>query len=309
MSILRFLLAGLVGIAAVTASHTSAPTPAPTSATHVAGCRTETQSPGTTAVIRIDVDHRQRTFRLSAPAHIDGPAPLIVAFHGRGQDAADIQRYSALSHLDAWVAYPDGVEHDGQRAWEGAPYASDADDVLFTQRVVSAAEQRGCVDIHRIDATGISNGGGFVALLACRIPTEFAAYAAVDGAFYAGTDTDCRGNAVPMLEFHGTADPVIHYDGGHGSGGAYPPISTWLERWASTDHCSGKHTTAVTASVDRVAWTGCAPHATVVHYRIEGGGHTWPGATASSGPGTTNQSISATSIMWRFFEDHPESES
>lgn len=66
---------------------------------------------------------------------------------------------------------------------------------------------------------------------------------------------------------------------------------------------------SVTAPVDRVAWSGRAPHATVMNYRIDGGGQKSSGATAISGPGTTNESISATSIFWRFLEDHPKTTS
>jgi polyhydroxybutyrate depolymerase len=42
-----------------------------------------------------------------------------------------------------------------------------------------------------------------------------------------------------------------------------------------------------------------------VHYRITGGGHTWPGELADSGPGHVTQTISATQVMWDFFLNHP----
>jgi poly(3-hydroxybutyrate) depolymerase len=36
-------------------------------------------------------------------------------------------------------------------------------------------------------------------------------------------------------------------------------------------------------------------------FRMTGGGHTWPGALADSGPGGTTTTISATDVMWAFF--------
>lgn len=274
--------------------------------THANGCTTSASAPESTSVLHLVVGHRDRTYRLSAPKVTTRPAPLIVAFHGRGQNGAELQRYSGLSGLAAWVAYPDGVENDGQRAWEGAPYASDANDISFTQQLISAVEQRACIDTRRIDAVGISNGGGFVALLACRDPSMFGAFAMVDGAFYSGTDSGCTRAPASILEFHGTADPVIHYNGGSGAGGAYPPITTWLRGWAATDRCQTSSTRRITSSVTRLTWSECAERTTVVHYRINAGGHTWPGAHAHSGPGPTNDSISATALIWKFFRDHSD---
>jgi polyhydroxybutyrate depolymerase len=49
-----------------------------------------------------------------------------------------------------------------------------------------------------------------------------------------------------------------------------------------------------------VSWKGCA--APVVLYRIEGGGHTWPGATVDVDRlGMTTHQVRATDAMWEFF--------
>ncbi len=39
-------------------------------------------------------------------------------------------------------------------------------------------------------------------------------------------------------------------------------------------------------------------------YRIEGGGHSWPGAAPDRGAGLTTQQISATDLILAFFADH-----
>ncbi|WP_033352519.1 hypothetical protein [Kitasatospora aureofaciens] len=49
----------------------------------------------------------------------------------------------------------------------------------------------------------------------------------------------------------------------------------------------------------------CVRGTEVTHYQVIGGGHTWPGAVAPSGPGHTTQTISATAVMWEFFTRHP----
>jgi polyhydroxybutyrate depolymerase len=45
-----------------------------------------------------------------------------------------------------------------------------------------------------------------------------------------------------------------------------------------------------------------------VLYRVEGGGHTWPGGKQYTSPvlvGTTNRDINATEQIWAFFAAHP----
>jgi polyhydroxybutyrate depolymerase len=52
----------------------------------------------------------------------------------------------------------------------------------------------------------------------------------------------------------------------------------------------------------------CAPQAEVELYRIEGGGHAWPGsafsASIASVIGPTTSSIDANELIWSFFAAH-----
>ena len=67
-------------------------------------------------------------------------------------------------------------------------------------------------------------------------------------------------------------------------------------------------TTSVTAHVDRISYSACRQGASVLLYRVAGGGHTWPGSEAfiplqpALGPVTFE--IDATDLMWRFFRHH-----
>jgi polyhydroxybutyrate depolymerase len=53
-------------------------------------------------------------------------------------------------------------------------------------------------------------------------------------------------------------------------------------------------------------WTGPSPASEVVFYRIEEGGHTWPGQRSWSPPflGRCSRTIEATSVIWGFFAKH-----
>ena len=64
----------------------------------------------------------------------------------------------------------------------------------------------------------------------------------------------------------------------------------------------------VTPDVTRLSYR-CPRRADVELYRIEGGGHTWPGSEFSraieSVVGPTTFSINADDAMWTFFQAHP----
>jgi polyhydroxybutyrate depolymerase len=54
-----------------------------------------------------------------------------------------------------------------------------------------------------------------------------------------------------------------------------------------------------------VSYAKCADHLDVELFRIEGGGHTWPGAIAVERLGVTTTSINATHEILDFFDAHP----
>jgi polyhydroxybutyrate depolymerase len=213
-----------------------------------------------------------------------------------------METYTALNTVPSITAYMQGTETgDDQLGWQGAPYSNPAvDDVRFTTDTLDQLQSQVCVDTHRVYATGKSNGAGFVSVLGCRLSTRIAAIAPVAGAFYQLGDPCQPQRAVPVLDFHGTADSVIAYNGV--AARDLPPIPAWLSGWAQRNGCTaGPDTFFTKDDVTGQRWSGCA----VEHYRITGGDHTWPGAASTSGPGRTTRTINATQLTWQFFTAHP----
>lgn len=265
---------------------------------------------GTTVSETITSGGVQRDYLIHVPVsyrpHV--PMPLVMAFHGRKGDGTDIEAFSGIDNLDAIAVYPVGAKgQDDQRAWESAPYAAPVDDVLFVSDLLDRLQATLCVDPNRIYATGKSNGAGFVALLACQLPLRIAAFGTIAGAFYPGTEDGCAtSRPAPIVDFHGTADPTIRYDGDVSHGVATPPLMVWAQSRADHNRCAtGPAETPIGADVIRFAWSGCPQHADVTHYRILGAGHTWPGELVDSGPGSATQTIKATQVIWDFFRAHP----
>ncbi|WP_226359613.1 PHB depolymerase family esterase [Pseudonocardia sp. ICBG1142] len=270
------------------------------------GCgTTPPQAAGTTAVRTIDSGGRERSVRVHLPDGYrpDRPTPVVLVFHVRGNDGATTENFSGLSGLPAVVAYPDGVPGgEGKRSWQGAPYsAPGVDDVAFTGDLLDDLESTLCVDPGRVFATGKSNGGGFTEILACRMSDRIAAIAPVAGAYYRAGEPPCRlGRPVPALFVHGTGDATIPYTGDADRG--LPAIPAKVAEWVARDGCRARpQTRRIEPDVTIATWRGCRDGARVAHVAVDGGGHTWPGATAYSGGGVTTQTVRATALIGDFF--------
>jgi len=119
----------------------------------------------------------------------------------------------------------------------------------------------------------------------------FAAIAAVSGTL--GTNVGCNpSRPVAVLAAHGTADPIVPFDGGamRGRGGASDIVSApaMVDRWRAADGCQGAPAAETLPSagdgtvVRRVTSTPCAAGTAVVFYQVDDGGHTWPGGPNTS---------------------------
>lgn len=301
--------ASLIGAALATPAVTAPATAAtPAGPSHRCASSADVQ-PGETVVRTLVSDGRTRTYRVHVPRAYDGrrALPVVLAFHGRGSTGVLLEGYSGLSRLPAVTVYPEGVVgkgDDGRQAWQGAPYsAPGVDDVMFTRDLLTDLSRRSCVDLRRVYATGKSNGGGFVNLLACRLPDRVAAVAPVAAAVYSGTTSGCASAPPkPVLAMHGTDDVTIPYAGDEDRG--LPAISTWVRGWAAKAGCQAQPRTRTFAwdVVDsRYRECGSNPVGLV---SIMGGGHTWPGEDAYSGGGYATQSVEAADLAWAFFRRH-----
>ncbi|MFL5698919.1 MAG: alpha/beta hydrolase family esterase [Ktedonobacteraceae bacterium] len=260
-----------------------------------------------------------RTYLLHVPSGYQAHSSeaLVLNFHGHGSQAMQQEHRSGMSLLadqqDFIVVYPQGVVGpDGRTGWgTGARGRPQVNDVLFVSDLLTHLQSVLCIDPLRIYATGFSNGGGMTNVLACTLAGRLAAFAPVSGSYppYPGSCHPVR--PVPLLEFHGTADRVVPYNGSERH--QYPSILAWLQGWATRDGCTMGPTIFYTqGNVSGLEWKDCRASATVVHFRLQGEGHVWPSVrfnirfNMSGGPpGTTVQALSASALIWSFFQQHP----
>ena len=81
------------------------------------------------------------------------------------------------------------------------------------------------------------------------------------------------------MEFHGDADPVIHYDGKTTPDGQTYSLLEFFDIWGKRNECDPEpqRTEHHEGSFIRYGWnTKDKSEEVLVHYRIRGFGHGWP---------------------------------
>ena len=241
------------------------------------------------------------------------PTPLVISLHGAGMWGAGQEvtsRWDRVADANGFiVVYPTGVTGNGPRIWREEEGEGLTKDVRFIADLIDSLSAAYNIDRRRVYANGLSNGGGMSFALSCLLTDRIAAVGMV-GAAQLLPFTWCKSRrAMPMIDFHGTADPEVPYHGGTTwvAPMRFPDVSTWTAQWATRNQCAPTPTDSlVSVDVTRRTYGRCASNAAVVLYTVHGGGHTWPGGgyLPEWFVGRTSQSIDASNLMWAFFREY-----
>jgi polyhydroxybutyrate depolymerase len=260
------------------------------------------------------VSGQTRTYLVHVPLSYDRskPTPLVISMHGAAGWPAQqkyLSRWNVLADkLGFIVAYPSGT--GVPKIWHVFRGPRVERDVRFISEMIDSLESVYNIDSTRIYVNGYSNGGGMAFVLSCTLSDRIAAIGLVAAAQTLPWVWCTDHRPVPMIAFHGTADPIIPYKGGRSpvAPEVFPDVRMWVADWAQRNRCGSTPTDAsVTDSVSKREYTDCADDAAVVLYTIRGGGHSWPGGKPLPAwlVGPTSREIDATSVMWAFFREHP----
>ncbi len=320
------------GTSATRVSHPNDPKTARATATLPArpspGCSLSGRTELTLAKQTVVVGRSARWYLISTPPDSAGmrPRPVVLDFHGLGEGAqleSVTTQFDPLGKRDGFItAFPQGTGNPV--AWNIGSDSPANQDLTFVSKMIDQIEANQCVDETRIYATGYSDGAFMTSFLACAMSSRIAAFAPVSGVQLASPCASTR--RVPILAFHGTADPILLFNGGIGTAvlghlfggkGPAPSISVpppnlhgpgypaAIAAWAKRDGCAPNPVeTKISPHVIHRSFK-CPPGTTVGFYIVLGGGHTWPGSkfthqlAAIIGP--TTLEIDASTIIWDFF--------
>lgn len=261
----------------------------------------------------------KREYLLYVPRSYDStrPTPLVISMHAAMNWPAyqmKVTEWNKSADENGFiVVYPAGTG-TGPKTWfmEGAKTPARMPDVRFISELIDTLGAHYNIDSTRIYANGLSNGGGMAFALSCTLSNRIAAIGAVSAA-QALTSSWCTDSTpMPMIAFHGSADPFVAYKGAPrgwlNPAAPFPNVQTWAADWARRNRCGPNPTDSLVAPhVTRREYTNCADDAAVVLYTVNGGGHQWFGGKPIPQwiVGPTTHEIDATALMWAFFKEHP----
>jgi polyhydroxybutyrate depolymerase len=268
-------------------------------------------------------DGLDRSYILYVPdsVNLSEPVPLVFVFHGgtgNGENAIRMSGFNNVADQNGFiVVYPNGtgrLSDEKLLTWNGGNccgYAQEKniDDIGFVRAIVADLESQVNIDSKRIYATGLSNGGILSQRLACEASDIFAAVAPVAGTL---NFSPCNpSQPISVIEFHGTADQHILYDGGYGPESLvdvdFASVKDSIDFWKVFNQCNSQPQTDSFEDIQHETWTGCTNSTSVELYTILGGGHAWPGGLGGwAGSDSPTMTISASNLIWDFFAAHPK---
>jgi polyhydroxybutyrate depolymerase len=272
------------------------------------------------------VDNRKRTYELHVPPaySADKAAPLVLALHGRlgdGHGTAGLTHFDKVSDEHGFlVAYPDGLN----RSWADGRNATDSDkegvnDVKFVSALIQQLQSTYKIDKTRIYVTGISNGGFMTQRVACELSDQVAAAASIAATIGENTAANCHPTKpVSMAVFMGTKDSLVPIQGRpmgrNGSHGTILSLQGTAEKWIALNGCTAKPTfndipdkSKDGTGIHIETVSNCKSGSEVITYKVEEGGHTWPGGKQylpAMVIGKTTRNMDASEELWIFFSRH-----
>lgn len=245
---------------------------------------------------------RDRPFLLYVPKSYDGHTAVALALnlHPTGStgpgwmDASGLRKYADQGGFI--VAAPSGgAIAGGGNTWvvPGTPPRGTAppggfpDDVRYLRDVIAKVQSIACQDHAKVFATGYSGGGRMTSAMACYAADVITGVVPDAGLRAGAPRTSDQGTAepdpatcnparpLPVIALHGTADGTNPYDGGGTPDWQYT-VPQAVSRWAQLLGCQSQEVvTSFSPQVDELTHPGCRSYATIMLYRVAGGGHDW----------------------------------
>ncbi len=283
---------------------------------------------------KLKVGNLERTFHLFVPNDLDQDKriPLLFVFHGGGGNPLSMDRrlgFTELARKEKFiVVYPAGFGgnwNDGREDITTQAHRENVDDLGFVKAMIAMVSDEYRIDQKRIFATGASNGGIFSHYVGANLSRNFAAIAPVIGGiadpFHKKFSPE---KPVSVFIIQGTDDKLVPYDGNGSIGlgrrknrGKIISTDAAIALW--TGHNKTDQTPAKAklpdsnrrdgCTVETFLWANGKADTEVKFFKLNGGGHTWPGGQQYLPKflvGNVCRDFSATEVIWKFFKGHPK---
>lgn len=271
-----------------------------------------------------------RSFIIHIPSGYDPskPIPMVLVFHGGGNpaignalDMANRTGFHLIGETDTFITIYPQSKFPGEWA-DSRGNTADINlikDVDFTFHIIDTVKTLYTIDSTRIYAAGLSTGGFLCQRIALTPNHKIAAFASVAASLTTSlmpTPYFHPEKKTPILYMNGTADNRQPYYGGkhlQPSGiGDFINTESAVTSWKLINNCPQSPTvfhypdinTSDKSTVTKFTYYPCQNCTEVILYRINNGGHTWPGGNNPSALGTVNLDINPSKEIWSFFKRH-----
>ena len=256
----------------------------------------------------------EREYILYKPKNFYENGPLVMMLHGYSSNNNNLLSYSKMNAIadqnGFMICYPQGAITylTNQSHWNANLQMSDVNDIDFLSDLVIEIQKQFKVSKENVFVAGMSNGGFMSYTLGCERSDIFKAVASVTGTMSGYDWENCSPEyKIPVMQISGTIDRTVPWDGtmntAFGWGGA-PHILDVMEFWSDLNACTKDELINIpdidksdNSTVSLTKKKGGSYNNEVWFYKIEGGGHDWPGAWG-------NKDIDASEEIWKFFDLH-----
>lgn len=274
--------------------------------------------------------NRERNYWLHLPPQAKMEVPLAILFHlhggggtGKGTPRLTYKGFNKIADREGViVVYPDAIAknwNDGRTA-HLKPENADVDDVGFIVEIINRLKNTYTIDPNRIFTTGMSNGGFMSSRLLCDRADLFRGGAVLTASLSVEYLEKCKPEKpVAVLVMNGTDDPIVPYAGGDvrlfkwaKSRGKVLSNDAYVALWKEKNGCTEVEPTVDLPDTNKrdgttvsiTSYSNCETGGALKFYKINGGGHTWPGGKQYLGKrliGKTSREINACDEIWAFF--------
>ena len=227
----------------------------------------------------------QRQYLIKIPENHSETMPILYFLHGLGDNITRLDNefhFQQVADEFQWaVVIPQALSQSGATMWNAGLMASSIDDSGFLMALLDALAEQYPIDLDSVFFTGFSMGGFMTHRMAIEHGDRITACAPVSGLITHSMASQAAVAPMRMLHIHGTADPVVGYDGNsqYFGGNLGLSVDAILDYWKNANHCVDEPVIDTFPDLKndglrfvRYTYEGDAE---LQHIKVIGGNHTW----------------------------------
>ena len=227
----------------------------------------------------------QRQYLIKIPENHSEKMPILYFLHGLGDNITRLDNefhFQQIADEFQWaVVIPQALSQSGATMWNAGLMSSSIDDSGFLMALLDALAEQYPINLDSVFFTGFSMGGFMTHRMAIEHGDRITACAPVSGLITHSMASHTAVAPVRMLHIHGTADPVVGYDGNsqYFGGNLGLNVDAILNYWKNANGCVAEPVIDTFPDLKndglrfvRYTYEGDAE---LQHIKVIGGNHTW----------------------------------